>query len=365
MPADILGMTSDQLAQAADLVLPQGAGAAAAIYRMAHREGRFAPEAVVPPLAAASVEAWRAAFAAPLLRLVRVVEEATPLGPTAKAVLATHDGFEIECVRIPMRVHDDGTEDHTLCLSSQVGCRMGCTFCETGRMGLIRHLSAGEIVGQVATVRAALGWPPRNLVFMGMGEALDNADQLIAALQALTDRRGLGFSQERLTVCTSGHAEGIARLQALGWKRLNLSLSLNGANDELRSRIMPVNRRTPLAELQRLLAAFPQRRNFCLGVNWCLLPGINDREQDAAEIAGFVRPLGRVLLNLIPYNPGSHPLTRAPDEAEIERFIGWLRAHGLAVRRRMTKGRTIMAACGQLGNLALRARRRAAPGAGA
>jgi 23S rRNA (adenine2503-C2)-methyltransferase len=120
---------------------------------------------------------------------------------------------------------------------------------------------------------------------------------------------------------------------------------------------MPVNRRTPLAELQRILAAYPQRRNFTLGVNYCLLPTINDRREDAAAIADFCRPLGRALVNLIPYNPGSAPVTHAPSEDEITRFIGWLRDEGLPVRRRLTKGRGIMAACGQLGNVALRKRK--------
>ena len=117
------------------------------------------------------------------------------------------------------------------------------------------------------------------------------------------------------------------------------------------------NRRTPLAELQRLLAAWPQRGNFCLGVNWCLMPGINDGPEAPRRIADFCRPLGRVLVNVIPYNPGSEALTRPPTEDEVVQFIGALRADGLAVRRRVTKGRSIMAACGQLGEARLPLRR--------
>ena len=226
-------------------------------------------------------------------------------------------------------------------------------------MGLLRNLTAAEIVAQVVTARVELGWAVRNIVFMGMGEALDNVDHVIQAIRVLTDQHGLHYSFERLTVCTSGHAEGIARLAAQGWKRLNLSISLNGADDATRSRIMPVNRRTPLAELQRLLAAYPQRRNFTLGVNWCLIPGSNDRPEDAANIAAFCAPLGRVLVNVIPYNPGSAPIARAPSEDEVIAFIDALRNNGLAVRRRITKGRTIMAACGQLGNVELRRNRSA------
>jgi 23S rRNA (adenine2503-C2)-methyltransferase len=355
VPLNVFGLTSDELASAAQFAMPVGHGIAHTLYPQVMREGRYAPEGF--PISAATAATWHQYFQAPLLKVITHLEEETTSGITAKAVFATHDGYEIEAVRIPMHVAEDGTMEHTICISSQVGCKMGCTFCETGRMGLLRHLTAGEIVAQVITARIVLGWTPKNIVFMGMGEALDNCDHVIQALQVLTDRRGLHYSQERITICTSGHAEGIARIAALGWKRLNLSLSLNGASDELRSRIMPVNRKTPLAELQRILAAYPQRRNFTLGVNYCLLPGLNDTRADAAHVAAFCQPLGRVLLNLIPYNPGNAPLTRAPSELEVDTFLGWLRDEGLPVRRRITKGRTIMAACGQLGNVDLRLKR--------
>jgi len=347
---DILGLTGERFLEAAALSVGRGSGLAAEIYRRLFREGIFTPE--THGLGAEAVAAFHANFRLTPLRVVRVAEEQTEAGITAKAVLATHDGYEIECVRIPM--HGD---DQTLCLSSQVGCRMGCGFCETARLGLIRNLTAAEIVAQVFTARFVLGWNPRNLVFMGMGEALDNADHLLTALHVLTDKRAFHFSQERLTICTVGHAQGIARLAALGWKRLNLSISLNSGDDATRSRLMPVNRKTPLAELQNILAAYPQRRNFTLGVNYCLMPGLNDAPEDLDRIAAFCAPLGRVLINLIPYNPGNAPLTRAPSEDEIIAFVEGLRERDLPVRRRITKGRSIMAACGQLGNAALRARK--------
>lgn len=349
MPIDVLGLTADEFAAKATELLPSGAGVAPLLYSELYRDGTFVPERF--PLSAASIAAWKEHFHAPLLTVARVSEETNEFGTTAKAILKTHDGYEIECVRIPMG------DTQTLCLSSQVGCRMGCTFCETGRMGLLRNLTAAEIVAEVMTVRAQLGWQPRNIVFMGMGEALDNADNVIQALKVLSDKRGYHYSQERLTVCTSGHAEGIRRLAELGWKRLNLSISLNAATDAQRSAIMPVNRKTPLAELQKILAAYPQRRNFTLGVNYCLLPGINDAREDAQRVGEFCKPLGRVLVNLIPYNPGNKPITRHPTEDEVGRFIDWLRESGVPVRRRITKGRSIMAACGQLGNVAERRKR--------
>ncbi len=352
IPVDLLGLTSEQLYDAAKFALPVGHGISHTLYPRVMREGVFAPEAF--PVSAATTTAWRTHFTCGLLMVAQHHDEETSSGITAKAVFRTHDGYEVEAVRIPMHLADDGRMEHTICISSQVGCKMGCTFCETGRMGLLRNLTASEIVAQVVTARTVLGWDPKNIVFMGMGEALDNVENVIQALHVLTDKRGLHYSQERITICTSGHAAGIARLAELGWKRLNLSLSLNGGSDDVRSRIMPVNRKTPLAELQRILAAYPQRRNFTLGVNYCLLPGLNDTRADAAQVAQFCAPLGRVLLNLIPYNPGNAPLTRAPTEDEVTGFIGWLREEGLPVRRRITKGRTIMAACGQLGNAELR-----------
>lgn len=351
----IHGLTRNGFTAAAQSALPAGHGIAAELYRQAFTLGTFDFARLGTPVPPARQEQWRAAFDCAPLAVRRVVEEPLDHGTTTKAVLATTDGYEIETVLIPMRYHADGSvAAWSQCLSSQVGCRMGCTFCETGRMGLVRNLDAAEIVAQVVTARAMLGWQARNLVFMGMGEALDNWEALHQALLVLTERAGLGYGHDRITICTSGHAEGIRRLHALGWKRLNLSLSLNGAEDRQRSRLMPVNRTAGLAELQELLAGYRQRRNFVLGVNWCLIPEVNDRPEDAQRIAAFCAPLGRCLLNLIPYNPGTAPIARAPDEAEIVRFIGWLRAAGVAVRRRVTKGRSIMAACGQLGNVELR-----------
>jgi 23S rRNA (adenine2503-C2)-methyltransferase len=341
------GLTGTEAVEAARRLLPRGAGKARPVYRMAVREGRFDPGAT--GLGPQAIEAWRAAFDFELAEVARLVEEETPEGATRKAVLRTADGLEHECVSIPM-----GHDRFTLCVSSQVGCKMGCRFCETGRMGLLRHLTADEIVGQVLVAQHRLGWPIRNVVFMGMGEALDNFEGLAQALRVLTDPGGMAMAQERLTVCTVGHVEGIRRLADLGFKRLNLSVSLNAVRDDLRRDLMPIGRRHPLGELQEALRAYRPRRNFALGVNYCLMPGINDTRDDARGIAGFCRPLERTLVNLIPYNPGTCALTRAPTEDEVVRFVGWLRDEGLAVRRRVTKGRKVMAACGQLGNVALR-----------
>jgi 23S rRNA (adenine2503-C2)-methyltransferase len=347
---ELAGLTSAEVAAHARERVGRGHGVARKLYREAMLHGRFEPEQV--GIGERPAAAFRSAFRFELPEVIRTVEEAHDGGVTAKQVLRLHDGLEVESVLLPM-----GRDRHTLCVSSQVGCKMGCTFCETGRMGKLRDLAASEILAQLLVARLVHGWPVRNLVFMGMGEALDNFEQVVQALRVLTDPGGLAIGHERLTVCTAGRVDGIAKLAAAGFKRLNLSVSLNAPDDPLRSELMPVNRRTPLSELQRALVDYRPRRNFALGVNYCLLPGINDGREHAAGVARFCEPLGRVMVNVIPYNPGNAPLTRAPSDDETDRFIGWLREEGLPVRRRITKGRSVMAACGQLGNVELRRKR--------
>jgi len=344
-------MTYAELQQEARARLPKGYGRARDVHRQVFGEARFAPgELGLNPRWAA---AWEAEFGLRLPEVVNVAEEEGQRGTTAKAVLRTTDGLEHEMVWIPM-----GRGRHTLCISSQVGCKMGCTFCETGRMGLLRHLTTAEIVSQILVARHVLGWGVRNVVFMGMGEALDNADHVVQALRVLNDPCGLAFGMERLTVCTVGHVKGIRRLREEGFTRLNLSVSLNAPDDARRGEMMPINRRWSLEELQAELAAYRPRRNFTLGVNYCLMPELNDAREDAALVASFCAPIERVLVNVIPYNPGNQPLTRAPTDEEVDTFIGWLRQEGLPVRKRVTKGRSVMAACGQLGNAELREKRR-------
>ena len=345
---DILGFSSPELAELAYRTLPSGAGLAGRIYARAFAEGNLDLDGL--GLSPKSLSGWKEQFTLRLLPVLRVVRENPPEGDpsgTAKAILGLSDGSEIECVRIPMLGGSGGKA--TLCISSQVGCRMGCVFCETGRTGLHRNLSAAEIVAQVLTARIRLGWDCGNVVFMGMGECLDNLDEVKQAIRVLTDVRGMRFSMERLTVCTSGPVGGIEALRELGHKRLNLSISLNAGNDEKRNQLMPVNRGQGLASLAASLAAYPMRRNFALGVNWCQIPTLNDSRKDAREAAAFCGRVGRCLINLIPYNPGLNPIARSPTEEEILQFASWLEEDGCMVRRRTAKGGSIMAGCGQLG----------------
>lgn len=342
MPLDLLATPANELAAAASAHFgaDKGAGLAARVHAAAVLRGTFDPEELgAGPRTAA---AWRELATLVLPTVVDAVHEAGEHGPVTKRLLALHDGRTIESVALPM-----GRGRSSLCVSTQVGCARACTFCETGRLGLLRNLTAGEITAQVTL--HCRSRRPDSLVFMGMGEPLDNLQALLRALEVLVDRHGFHYAQERLTVCTVGHVPGIEALQALGWKRLGLALSLNSADDVQRAELMPHSVRYPLAAIQEALVAYRQRANLALGVHWCLLPGINDRERDADQLAAFVRPLGRTFVHVIPYNPGTAPITRAPDEAEITTFVARLRERGLAVRRRITKGRSVMAACGQLG----------------
>ncbi len=353
--------------------------------------------------------------------------------------------LETESVIIPM-VSYRGSAWYTLCISSQVGCRMGCTFCETGRMGLLRNLTAGEIVQQRLVARgirqeeavaasteprrlrsppsedheeeervekdksrggagaqrgAAMGksWAARgpryfvdgiqNIVFMGMGEPLDNFENTVQAIRVFNEPAGLDFPHGQITVSTVGRIDGIRKLAGLGWRNLRLAISLNAADDRLRDELMPINRGMPLAELQRALLEYPLAKKGRFLIEYVLIKGVNDSLADASAVARWCRPL-RCTVNLIPYNPPveslrverpveslrverpveslrvERPVGRlgverqrgasyeTPSDETILAFLFHLRGEGIFVKRRVTRGRDMMGACGQLGNPAVR-----------
>jgi 23S rRNA (adenine2503-C2)-methyltransferase len=259
-----------------------------------------------------------------------------------KFVTELTDGQRIESVVLPLRSH------HTICVSSQAGCRMGCRFCETGKLGLARNLTAAEIVGQVYTARQRFGSFIRNLVFMGMGEPFDNFDQVIRAVQVLSDQRGLDIAQRHITLSTAGLIDGIKKFAALNMPNLNLMVSLNAPNDELRRELMPINNTAPLARLQQALMAYPLKKGAVLSVAYVLIPGVNDRPEHALQLADWLEPL-RAKVNLIPFNPGKNSLFRLPSQEETDRFRQRLIALDVNVQKRLPRGRDLMAACGQLG----------------
>ncbi len=271
------------------------------------------------------------------------------LGDTRKLLLRLSDGREVETVLIPMGGGEERGGHYTVCVSSQVGCKMGCTFCHTATMGLIRQLAAHEITGQVLAVQAHTGRRPRNVVFMGMGEPLDNLDAVAQAVRVLTDVCGLAIAFDHITVSTVGRVDGIERLPALGLDRVNLAISLSAPDDALRSRLMPVNRVYDLARLRAALVAFPLRPGRRFLISYVLIAGTNDAPEQAAALAQWCAGMP-VLVNLIPWNPipGSSAQTSPP--ARMADFHAELRRSGVQVRQRQTKGDAVMAACGQLGD---------------
>ncbi len=260
-----------------------------------------------------------------------------------KFVSRFSDGVCVESVIIPMTTYQ------TLCVSTQAGCRMGCRFCETGKMGLIRNLSASEIVGQVYSARFILNSDIKNIVFMGMGEPLDNFDNLVKAIEVLNEQNGLDFAHSRMTVSTAGLPEGIKKLGEKGWRRLNLAISLNAPDNEIRSRLMPVNRHASMEKLKAALMEYPLRPGGNFLVEYILIPGVNDLPEYAAQIAAFIGKIP-VRLNLIPCNPSSSGEFKKPDDLQMHKFSELLVKQGIFVRKRWSKGSTLSAGCGQLGS---------------
>lgn len=263
---------------------------------------------------------------------------------TVKFLLGLADGEAVECVLIPEKDH------YTACLSTQVGCAMGCVFCATGLMGFTRNMTTGEMLGQVLVARQYLldkGEPLllRNLVFMGMGEPLLNYDNLVMTLEALHHPQGFDFSGRRITVSTAGVARHLLDLGRTGL--CALAVSLHAPAQELRARLMPGAAKLELDALMDLLAAYPLKPRDRLTFEYLLLDGVNDSLEQAREL---VRLLSRVKakVNLIVYN-ASPGLPYAPPPPErVEAFQEFLKSKGLTATLRKSKGADIAAACGQL-----------------
>jgi 23S rRNA (adenine2503-C2)-methyltransferase len=360
----LLGMTGTEYQ---DHARRQGRSSVGALaeFRAFHREG------IVPPALAACIPS-----------VTRRLTEESSEGDVIKFATSVAGGradlpaLEAESVLIPM-IGSGGRKTYTLCVSSQIGCAMGCTFCETGQMGLIRSLEAWEIVAQWWNASHVIGIVPRNVVFMGMGEPLDNYENVVRAITVLKDHNGPHVAISRITVSTVGRVDGIRRLgekvREPGWHRLGLALSLNAANDIDRSSIMPINRRWDLSQVRQALLDWPRRSGNKICVEYVLIPGVNDTRQHAEEIAEFLRPFGlipgahvagaplRAVLNLIPYNPRRNSPWPAPDEEKVNEFLAWLISLGVFAKRRRTKGRQLMGACGQLGSEHIRKRRLITP----
>jgi 23S rRNA (adenine2503-C2)-methyltransferase len=290
---------------------------------------------------------------------------------TIKMLLALEDAREVECVIIP----DD--ERRTLCVSTQVGCAMGCTFCRTATMGLVRDLRAWEISEQVLAAERVLaargdarvlqlgrgqgGEVHRrltNLVFMGMGEPLHNLEATVTALRVLTDETGLAFPPRRITVSTVGLVDRIPEfLERTG---VNLAISLHAPDDDVRGRLMPVNRRHDVDDIFQVLRTMPLPRRRRVTFEYVLLAGVNDGPEHARTLARRCREvIDRVKVNLIPFNPHEGAPFERPAPSRVTAFQAALQAGGIEdVTVRRARGDDILAACGQLALEKLAGRRK-------
>lgn len=278
--------------------------------------------------------------------LPEIVERRASEDGATKLLLKLSDGNRIEAVHMPRAVKNPRV---TLCISSQVGCAMGCTFCHTGTMGLVRNLTAGEIVGQVLQIVRTLGPAETNrvtLVFMGMGEPLHNTHEVLRAIEVLCEPAGMGLAPTRITVSTSGLVSGIDEL-ARARVRPTLALSLNATTDEARLRTMPITKKFSLADLHDALVRFPLRAHEKVTIEYVLLRGENDSLADAKRLAEFAAPF-RHNVNVIPYNVYEGSAFSAPEEETIQRFVRTLQDNGALATVRRSRGRDVAAACGQL-----------------
>lgn len=281
---------------------------------------------------------------------ISLLKTETSIDGTIKFLFGLEDGQTIESVLIPDK------DRLTLCISSQVGCGQACRFCLTGSGGFVRNLKAWEIADQVLAVEKYLKAGKNgnhaasrhitNIVLMGMGEPLANFDEVVKALNVITGEHGLKFSGRRITLSTAGLVPEIERLGRLGLG-INLAVSLNAATDDIRNRIMPVNRRYTLDELLSACKRFPLKPRQRITFEYVMLKGVNDSEQDALRLTRLLKGI-RCKINLIPFNPFPESVFERPDEEAVRRFQKILIAHHYTAPVRESRGRDISAACGQL-----------------
>jgi 23S rRNA (adenine2503-C2)-methyltransferase len=270
----------------------------------------------------------------------KILKESGESSGTRKWLVGLDDGEAVETVLIPAR---DWT---TVCLSTQVGCKMGCVFCASGKCGFARNLSAGEIVAQFQLVAGVLGKRPDNIVYMGMGEPFDNYDEVLKSVRLLNHPEGLNVGARRITLSTSGLIPGIRRLAEEGLQ-VELSVSLHAPNRELRRRLMPVENKHGLDDLLQACVDYTARTKRFVTFEYTLIRGVNDSARDAEELAGRLRKFS-CRVNLIPLSPVEEFEGEAPAREAIEAFQRTLERRGVSVTLRESKGKGVDAACGQL-----------------
>ena len=271
-----------------------------------------------------------------------IVADDRSVDGTRKFVLELADKRRIEAVFIP------DTPSMTLCISTQVGCAMACGFCLTGKMGLVRNLTAGEISGQVCVLAAATGMLdfPFNIVLMGMGEPLHNYDNTMKALRMLHEEHGLAVSPRRVTLSTVGIVPGLERL-AREPLMPNLAISLHATTDEQRTALVPPNKKYPLSDILDACRRFPLKKRSRITFEYVLLDGVNDTPDDARRMAKLLSGI-KAKVNLIPLNPAPGIPYDRPSDERVSRFAQTLADRHITVSVRKSRGRDIRAACGQL-----------------
>ena len=278
-----------------------------------------------------------------------IATEQRSVDGTRKWLLRFADGNEAETVSIPEE--DRGS----VCISSQVGCTLTCSFCHTGTQPLVRNLTPAEIVGQFMVARDSYGeWPTptettrmlSNIVMMGMGEPLYNFDNVATALKIIMDEQGIALSRRRITLSTSGVVPMIAKVGDV--LDVNLAVSLHAVNDEIRDTLVPINRKWPIAELLAACAAYPGARNSRrITFEYAMLKGVNDSDADARELVRILKPFP-AKVNLIPFNPWPGAIYECSSNNRMHRFAEIVNDGGLSAPIRTPRGRDIFAACGQL-----------------
>jgi 23S rRNA (adenine2503-C2)-methyltransferase len=270
-------------------------------------------------------------------------------GQTEKALHRLADGALIESVLMHYPARGTSRERHTLCISSQAGCAVGCPFCATGELGFGRDLEVAEIIDQARHAQRRLtaeGSRLTNIVFMGMGEPLLNLDRVLAAVEALNDPRRFGLGARHITVSTSGVVPGIRRLTALG-PQFTLAVSLHAARDALRDVLVPLNRRWPVADVVAAAREHARATGRRITYEATMIGGVNDTDADARAMADLLRG-DHAHVNLIPMNPVAHTPWTASPIPDIERFAATLREAGISTTIRRNRGQEVGAACGQL-----------------
>lgn len=273
------------------------------------------------------------------LSLPAVSDEVDSADGSTKFGFLTDDGKVIESVLIPEQ------NRNTLCVSSQIGCKMACRFCVTGKIGFIRNLSAGEIVGQVMAARHMRGDSRiSNIVFMGMGEPLDNVGPVLKALEILEDQAGLDYSHRHITLSTVGLLEPLKLITG----RAQIAVSLNAASNEKRSFLMPINRIFPLEQVVTFVKELKEPRRERVTFEYIMMKGINDSLDDARALAGLLKNI-RCKINLIPYNESPYTEFLSPDRETIDKFHALLLERHFTAIIRESRGRDVFGGCGQLG----------------